>query len=555
MAAAEDWAASGDGVLFWLYWASDPGGRRLLMAAVLALAAWAVVRWLDSSGPQGLKPVGRLGARVVRLLGSVPVMILAVACALLPQVVAPMQRPDAGGKPTVVFILLDTVRLDHLGWGGAELDTSPRIDVLARDGAAFTQNISQAPWTKPSVAAMITGSIPGRTGATGRRGPLLPRNRTLAEAFASAGYRTHGLSSNPNIAGPFGFRQGFLGWYEDTTAWCDELIPRGVEWLAAGGDQPSLLYLHLNDAHYPYSAPDGYRGRFNHTGLEPELTGQSETEFRHSLGATFTPEEVEAMRLAYAEEIRWLDDQVGALVEELLATRDDVLVVITSDHGEEFLEHGDLGHGHALHEELIRIPLQFAWSPALGEKLGLVAGRHDGQVRQMDVMPTLLELAGLEWPEGAPVMDGISLAPILRGEVDEVHRPAFSETDSVGSPISGPTGPLRSWREEDWKLVETDPWAEDTAGRLWLYRLVADPGERRNLAPEERDRLAAMREALRDSGFLLQPGDREASNVALSAAEAANLAALGYAEDDQSGMLEGEPYLDPKAVPWLEVED
>lgn len=555
MSAAEGWSASGDGVLFWLNWATDPGGRRLLMAAGLAVVVWAIVRWLNSSGPQGLRPVAALGAAVIRFLGRMPVAIVAIALAFLPQLVSAMKRPDAGDRPTVVFILLDTVRLDHLGWGGSELDTSPRLDALARDGVAFTQTITQAPWTKPSVATILTGVIPGRTGATARRGPMLPRNRTLAEAYAAAGYRTMGLSSNPNIATVFGFRQGFLNWHEDTEATADTLIADARRWLGAEKDRPSFLYLHLNDAHYPYNPAPEYAGLFNHTGTNPHLDGITEEAFRTSLGEGFSEDDVEAMRLSYSEEIRYLDDQVGQLVEDLLAEHDNMLVVITADHGEEFLEHGDLGHGHSLHEELIRIPLQFAWSPALGEKLGLKSAHEDAQVRHMDLMPTLLELCDLTWPEGERPFDGQTLSPYLRGEEVQTVRPAFSETDNFGSPISGPPGPLRSWRLPNWKLVETDPHVEKAANRLWLFHLAADPGEHHNLAHENPEQRDLLRKALQASGYFLGPDARLSSGAVISGEQSDALAAMGYTEGNSADALEAEPYLDPRAIPWLQLKE
>lgn len=525
------------------------------MAAGLAVFLWAFVRWLNSSGPQALRPLAGAGAATIRFMSRFPVVIVAIALALLPQAVSAMKRPDPGERPTVVFILLDTVRLDHLGWGGSELDTSPRLDALANRGAAFTQTITQAPWTKPSVATIMTGVIPGRTGASARRGPMRPQNRTLAESYAAAGYRTFGLSSNPNIAETFGFRQGFLKWHEDTEASADTLLAAGKEWIEADQERPSFLYLHLNDAHYPYAPAPPYAGMFNQTGINPLLNGDTEKVFRDNLGEGFSAEEVEAMRLSYCEEIRYLDDQVGQFVEDLLATHENLLVVITADHGEEFLEHGDLGHGHSVHDELIRIPLQFAWSQDLGEKLGLESGRQNAQVRHMDLMPTLLELSGLSWPANARPFDGATLSPYLRGEEVSEMRPAFSETDNLGSPISGPPGPLRSWRTPEWKLVETDPYFEQTAGRLWLFHLVADSGERHNLAAKNPTQRDLLRADLVQSGYFLTAEERVSSGVMLSAKQDAALNEMGYAEVSTDQQLEAEPYLHKLAIPWLQLKD
>lgn len=562
MSSANGWSEFGDGWLFWLTWASDPGSRRLLLAAGLA-AAIVALAWVTNSNRTWPKPLAALQGILappldmgIRLVGHPIAAIVAVLLAALPHGVVPMKRPNIEGKPDVLFILLDTVRLDHMGWGGCELDTTPKLDALARQGAAFTQTITQAPWTKPSVATLFTGQVPSVHGAAGRRAPLPYPNRTLAEALASAGYRTAALSSNPNITPLFGFEQGFTDFYVDTTAIASRFTKAGGEWLAEGGDQPSFLYLHLNDAHYPYDPLPGYEGLFNHTGVEAHLDGITEKAFREGDGPGFTVEQVESLRLSFAEEIRYLDDVVGDFIAEQLAANDNLLIVIASDHGEEFLEHGDLGHAHSLHEELIRVPLQFAWSPALGERLGLQAGLHDDQVRHLDVLPTLLELTDLEaaWPNELHAIQGESLTPFLRKEGTQPDRLAFSETDSFGSPLSGPSGPLRALRTTKSKLVISDPWNEVTAGRMWLYDLIADPGEKKNLVLEREELRASMIEqmvGLMDLGWLVE-GVAEVE-VSTSADEAAKLAEMGYA-DDSGPDLSADPEFTPGAIPFAEIE-
>lgn len=525
-------------------------GLAILVLLAAALAQHSVRGWL-----RGL-------ARAVHALCKPWPAVAALALALLPHAMAPMLKPDASGKPSVVFIVLDSVRLDHLGWGGSELPTSPRLDALARSGAAFTQAITQAPWTKPSVGCMFTGLTPSAHGATDKLNPLPLQHRTLAEAFAAAGYRTFGYSSNPNITRLFQFDQGFQRFSEDTTASADRLIEMSRVQASPSDprQEPFFLYLHLNDAHYPYepqvasttsAGTQPIRGLFNRTGRAPRLDGPSETEFREGGGKSFSGEDVEAMRLAYAEEVRWLDDQVGDLVEKLLAVRDDVLVVICADHGEEFLDHGDLGHGHSLHEELVRVPLQFAWSPKLGERLGLKAGQRADQVRLMDLAPTLLELAGLEWPEAAEALAGTSLVPVLRGGALPPVA-AFAETDYFGSPLSGHAGFLRMLRQPSAKLVISDPWFELTAGRSWLYDLSADPGERTNLAAQRPDLLKTLRAALNGSGWLIQRDLTAITEVSLTDSQRTNLASLGYVDGPARADPLKKATFAPGAVPWVQ---
>lgn len=486
----------------------------------------------------------------------------ALALALLPQAAAPLAQPEAAGKPSVVFILLDSVRLDHVGWGGSALPTTPRLDALAREGAAFTQAIAQAPWTKPSVGTLMTGRTPGQHGATGRFTALPWERRTLAEAFAAAGYRTYGFSTNPNVSTPFQFHQGFQEFFEDARMDAHALIEKSrvVARPADADARPYFLYLHLNDAHYPYEPPaeslsnDGLkpiRGVFNRSGRAPRLDGEAERKFRAEGGATFGAEDVEAMRLAYAEEILLLDDQVGNLVDKLLAAREDVLVVICADHGEEFLDHGDLGHGHSVHEEQVRVPLQFAWSPALGRRLGLQAGVRGRQVRLMDVPSTLLDAAGIAWPAAAEPLQGASLLPQLRG-AEGADAPAFAESDYLGSPLSGFAGPLRMWREPGAKLVISDPWFGSTAGRTWLYDLALDPGERANAAAAQPALAQRLRRALDASGFLFRRDLTDVGAEEISASMQATLAELGYVDAGAEPLDPAQVVFAPGAVPWIQ---
>jgi arylsulfatase A-like enzyme len=483
------------------------------------------------------------------------VCALCVSLAIMPLAVSRVLSPNTDDKPTVIFILLDSLRLDHVGWGGSELNTSPRMDALARDGAAFTQTITQAPWTKPSVGTLLTSQIPTAHEATTRSTFLNPKMRTAGEAFASSGYRTLALSSNPNITPVFGFAPGFQFFVHDATSTAEPLIATAKEWLAAS-DRASFLYLHLNDAHYPYDPAPEYEGMFNQTGIEAHLDGPAEIAFRNREVDTFTPKQVESLRLSYAEEIRYLDDQVGEFVEGLLAERDDILVVIVSDHGEEFLDHGDLGHGHSLHDELILVPMQFAWSPALGEKMGWSSGSHDEQVRHLDVLPTLLDAAGLQWPEGALPMVGESLTPFFAKASGLQDRPAFSETDHLGSPLSGPAGALRAFRHDDYKMIVSAMWQEDLSPkRGWLFHLPADPGEHHNIASQKRALFDQIRARMNAEGWIIERDMNALVSAELSAEEKVALSEMGYAEDGDTTSGEENTYLDPKAVPWIELED
>ncbi len=538
----------GDGELFWLTWTEDLGHRRLIAAALLAVAVLGFCRRFTRGQALSIRFI-----RASVALFSKPVVAgICVVFAFIPVLVKDLVRSDPGQRPDIVLVLLDTVRLDHVGWGGSELDTTPLLDALAAEGVAFTQAIAPASWTKPSTASLLTGVMPNVHLATTRFSSVPGRMRTLAEAFYSEGYRTAAWSSNPNVGEPFGFHQGFEDFRQDTGMDADVVIAEARDWLAEDADQPSFLYLHLNDAHYPYNPHPETEGMFNMTGVEAHLDGTTEHEFRTSFGESMSDLEVESLRLSYAEEIRWLDAQVGAFVQERLAAGRETLVIICSDHGEEFREHGDIGHAHTVYDELLRVPLQVAWSPELGDKVGFEVGIWSEQVRLIDVAPTILATAGFSWPTAAIPLDGRTLTTFLVGENDG-HRPALSETDSLGSPISGPTGPLRSYRDGVGnKLIITDPWmVADFANRHWLFDLNADPGERNNLAGEQEELRESLQLLMRQSGWLTERILRTEDSGGLSEGHLQQLAALGYAEDaDVSEFLEREPYLDERAIPW-----
>ena len=209
-----------------------------------------------------------------------------------------------------------------------------------------------------------------------------------------------------------------------------------------------------------YEAPEPFLGLFGDPSARVSLTGDTQRRFRRG-ELDWGEEEVGGLRDAYDEEIRYLDDRVGAFVERMLEQHDDLLVVILADHGEEFLEHGDLGHSHSLNDELLLVPFQLAW----GRAIDLEPGTVESQVSTLDLLPTVLDLTGIVWPGGAAPLDGRSLRPLIEGVGPD--RPAFSETEGLGSQRSGLAGPLRSWRTPQAKLVLTDP-RKEKAGRSWL---------------------------------------------------------------------------------------
>ncbi len=365
----------------------------------------------------------------------------------------------------VVFVLVDTLRADRLGSNGYARPTSPTLDRLAAEGVRFTHVEAQSSWTKCSMASLWTGFFPVRTGVT-RFDDAVPEEVVLpAERFREAGYRTAGLFRNGWVAPNFGFGQGFETYLRPAPARTPERFRRSpgadplrgtdedatvaaLSFLASHRDEPFLLYLHYMDVHqYAYDEQAANLG----------------------FGTSYSD--------AYDSAIHWVDRNVAALVQALeahdLARR--TILVVASDHGEGFGEHGLEGHARTLYREVTRVPLVIALPIRL--RSGVVV---DAMVRNVDVWPTILELAGLPpLPQG----DGRSLVPLIEataeGRTGDAPPPAVGFLDRRwGRPEDAPA-PLLSVREDARALLLG---SEDGTESRELYDTRDDPWEKHDLA-------------------------------------------------------------------------
>ena len=410
--------------------------------------------------------------------------------------------PPPAEAPNVVLIVIDTLRLDHVGCYGYRRPTTPHIDALAREGVLFDNPVSQAPWTGASVASLLTGLHPSVHGLdAGARWDtplgsdelpfvvqrtLHPSTRTLTEVLRAHGYCTAGFVSNVYLNAAFGFARGFDVYEDDHADYSgdvflykrrgDETNHRVARWLQTGPPEPFFLLVHYNDPHWPYDPPRphgaewvaGYRGPLTPAGTA--VVAESEGRPVRDLD----PESLAYIVGLYDGEVHFADATVGALLERLRQTAlsRPVLTVLTADHGEEFLDHGSMSHGYTLYDEQLRVPLVMHFPGRLP------AGRVRPQVRLIDVMPTVLDLAGLG--SAAADTQGVSLVALARGQSSRGSGDAFSE-----APLRGT---LRSVRTPPgWKLVE-----DVGRGRSLLFDLVRDPRERTNVST----RAAAAADAL-----------------------------------------------------------
>ncbi len=339
------------------------------------------------------------------------------------------------GELTVVVISLDTTRPDHLSAFGYGRPTTPNLERLAREGTRFDQARSTASWTLPAHMSLFTGLPPGVHDVNIDFQVLDRSRRTLGEIFKDGGFKTHGIFSGPYVHGHYGFARGFDYWEKGTQdpmlfdltaeqrrteAGLREhrshtevtsglVVDRALALLRNSTASRNLLFLHFFDPHYDYKAPRRLARQFTDPGYTGPITGEGLT--RQGLVHAGMPEADRRQLLdLYDAELAWVDENIGRLLDELRAQDrlERTLIVVTADHGEEFLEHGRFGHRNGLSEQTLRVPL-LLWGPGLGVPAGRV---EQAEVSLCDVLPTLADYAGLP---AEPGVYGRSLRPLLEG--------------------------------------------------------------------------------------------------------------------------------------------
>jgi arylsulfatase A-like enzyme len=416
----------------------------------------------------------------------------------------PAARP---GAPNVLLVVLDTVAADHLSLHGYRRDTMPNLARLARRGVVFDQARSAAPWTLPSHASLFTGRWVHELGKVQAGRPLDATYPTLAEFLARHGYAAAGFVGNTYYCNSwYGLARGFAR-YEDYLE-CNVLVspvealrctalgrslirlcgtaynvrPETANfmkdadrvnrdfllWLSARPDRPFFAFLNYIDAHDPYVPPPGFD---RHFGLKPESAADIETIRTWHQGRPDASERDKALVAdAYDDCLAALDDRLGILFDELdrRGVLDETLVVITSDHGEQFAEHGEYGHGRSLYRQEVHVPL-IVVGPS-----GVPAGvRVADPVSLRDVAATVADRLGLAAESPFP---GRSLARFWEPGASGAPDLVLSEVNSQAKPSRVRHPRLASL------IADGKVYIRDSEGREELYDLAADPGEARNLA-------------------------------------------------------------------------
>jgi len=444
-------------------------------------------------------------------------LLIALGCALGTGC-SPSEPP-----PNLILISIDTLRADRLGCYGYSRPTTPFLDRQAHAGVQFVDATATSSWTYPSHASMFTGLYPGRNGATDLRQRMRKDVPSLAEWLVAHGYRAAGVVSSTLFEG-YGLERGFerLEYVDPGGPQPSAVTEHASAWLdAVDRTHPFFFLIHYLDPHSDYASLPEYEAPFVRP-YEGPATGKSEQLFDHVRGYLhFTPEDASHLSDLYDAGLRQQDAELEKLFAtfERLGLLSNTIVVLTSDHGEEFLEHGGVMHGLAQYEESVRVPL-FFFGPGVPADV-----RVRAPVSLVDVVPTVLDLLGVEAP---PVLDGITLRPLWEaaGNADG-ERALFIEAD-MDPP--GPTartmvpGDDLALRRGDYKLV-LDP----TSHAARLFDLRADPGETHDAAAEHPRLVAELLAELERFRSSRAPGGPV---TPLTQEDLHKLEGLGYAGQD-----------------------
>jgi arylsulfatase A-like enzyme len=440
-------------------------------------------------------------------------------------------------SPNLILISIDSLRADHLGCYGYPKPTSPSIDALAKEGFLFRNAVSTTTWTLPAHISMLTALYPQVHQVVGDGHRLNPNAVVCTEILKQHGYRTAGFVSAPLLSSVFGYNQGF-DIYDDYTirfpsledshqgATAPDLHAQVGKWIEGNYHDPFFLFLHYWDVHYDYAPPPPFDTLF-----DPNYTGEiSGRDFFHDprIVEGMPARDLQHVLALYDGEIAFTDSYIGRLFELLkrLGIYENSIIVVTSDHGDEFFEHGCKGHRNNLFDETLCVPLIIKFPhgnlrPDLGPRLPL-GTRIAEQVSIVDIVPTFLDCLGID---PGMTFDGRSLMPLLLTAAADARtaRPRFERyvfaelykamqclrtnrykylripdryhsKDGEGFNMARPRGRLLSRVLEQAQQNHGLQAGEREA--VFLLDLMQDPAEQTNLALAQPDRVVEFHRLL-----------------------------------------------------------
>lgn len=432
------------------------------------------------------------------MLTCLLLLTMAIPSARAQETATPKEPP----RPNILVILIDTLRADHLSCYGYQQPTSPNIDKLAEQGVLFERCYSSSSWTLPACTSLMSGLYCFEHGVNTWTSAIDDQLPWLPQLLQKAGYQTLGVSSNPFLTNKQGFGRGF-------DVFDDQTVLAAAEWsfpmldsqykacvLASTGatatrraiellndrvqNKPFFLLVHYMDCHADYVPPAPWDKKF-----DPDYQGAITGHIQSQHFATNLPaRDLQHVIAMYDGEIAHVDDQVGQLLEQLdaLGLTQNTVVILTADHGEEFLEHGQWAHGHSLYEPAVHVPLIFRWP-------GLAQPRHrvTSAVSLVDVLPTALDTLKLPVPRNH---HGMALTQALQGGEAPADRSLLMETQ-----LSLPLLAVIRGRQKVISQIHRNPQSVASIEPLAVYDLTKDPKEQDQRVLSD-ERLSQLRDQI-----------------------------------------------------------
>lgn len=428
---------------------------------------------------------------------NLALLAMLVACRDPAPAVSPSR--EISDKPDIFIVVMDTTRWDHMSLNGYGRPTTPFLESIAPESLVYDNARASSAWTVPSHASLLTGLDPNRHHATQSSVDLSSTIPYLAEILSAEGYGTVGIVENPQLTRQRGFARGFESYHEvfrggkleDDPRITPKLLRAALQ--SASPEQPVFCFINLIAPHSPYGAPKIYREAFG----SPLKQSEHPNQWHDFYAGTHRPDEkeLELLKLEYDAEVRFTDYLVQQIWSAIKSLREpeNTLLVITSDHGENFGDHGHLDHVFCLYDTLIHVPLLIRYPP------GIEPGRSSYPAHLTDVVPTALSIAGVQSSEFE--FDGLDLQAIdpsaKRPQISEYYYPeqalrGFSEEEKNLPRMSVFKRHLRSVVKNQMKFV----WASE--GRMELFDLKTDPGEETNLIdhPDYQESRSALEQIL-----------------------------------------------------------
>ncbi len=546
--------------------AFDPWWRILviLFSAGLFLMARAAFYRQESSLDNRNRSVPGLKSLTAGSSLIVGAILLALFSPILsPDISVPSDKLRQENDPyNIILIIIDTLRADHTSLLGYGRNTTPWIEDYSSRGVVFTNARSNSSWTIPSVTSFLTSRHPGMNPVEKWFEDLPSRLTTLPEVLSSQGYYTKGVSTNFHITGINGYDRGYdeftylsghsfrqllrlpnfisnripvYNEYAQAFGYIDgglvygkaRTVNREINpWLKRNSQNRFFLYAHYMDPHIPYYPPKPVHSKGKILSMNDF---RNLRRFHDQIGLSKTlPKVMQVYVDRYDDEITYIDSKIKELFETFdeLGLWQNTLVILTSDHGEEFLDHGNAEHGHSMYQELVHIPLVIFFPDGRGK-----GKKIDHPVDLLDLAPTIYEYLGIE-PEER--LEGVSLLPLVGGELESYTS---KKKEYFGQVL--PQRPDWKIREVyvtqsgDFKLIQSIEGEPDFTRKYELYNLKNDPGEKVDLSAEFTEVAAPMKDQIeRFKSYCdsLRVERDEASLKVHTDEELERLRALGYVQ-------------------------